>query len=68
MTIQPVSIYHKKITGPSPLPKCCLPESLGGDVSDENRDHFYEFCKEKSKLIEEKYKYLDTWSNQEASF
>ena len=50
------------------LPKCCLPTSLGGDVPDENGDHFYQFCKEKSKLIEEKYKYLDTWSNQEASF
>ena len=50
------------------LPKCCLPNSLGGDVPDENGDHFYEFCKEKSKLIEERYKYLDIWSNQEASF
>jgi len=50
------------------LPKCCLPNSLGGDVPDENGDDFYEFCKEKSKLIEERYKYLDIWSNQEASF
>ena len=50
------------------LSKCCLPNSLGGVVPDDNGDDFYEFCKEKSKLIEERYEYLDIWSNQEASF
>ena len=50
------------------LPNCCLPQSLGGDIAEENADHFYDFCKEKSKIIEERYKYLDAWANQEATF
>lgn len=49
------------------LPKCCLPTSLGGDVPEENGDFFYELCKEKAHIIEEKYSYLKTWSSPSTS-
>ena len=49
------------------LPNCCLPQSLGGDVPEQNGDDFYEFCKENASLVEEKYQYLKSWSKKESS-
>ena len=49
------------------LPNCCLPQSLGGDVPEQNGDDFYKFCKENASLVEEKYQYLKSWSKKESS-
>ena len=46
------------------FPNCCLPQALGGDVPDANRYHFYEFCKERAPIVEEKYNYLKSWSKK----
>jgi len=49
------------------LPNCCLPVGLDGDVPEENGNHFYEFCKQKAPLVEERYTYLKSWANNESA-
>jgi len=47
------------------LLKCCLPETLGGDVPETNAHDFYKFCKENAPIVEQKYQYLKSWTKKE---
>ena len=47
------------------IPNCCLPQALGGDVPESNAYDFYEFCKENAHIVEQKYRYLKSWSKKE---
>ena len=47
------------------ISNCCLPQALGGDVPESNAHDFYEFCKENAHIVEQKYRYLKSWTKKE---